>query len=91
MGRRELRVLAVIERRTRPGGRIVAVLAGRWEKLRLRRVPGVRRVLVIRLVTAVASRGQRRVIAVDVAIGTMTWRHSVRSGQRKCSVVVIEG
>lgn len=89
--RRELCVLAVIESRTGPSGRVVAVLARGGEELRLCRVARVCGILIIRLVAAVASRWQRGVIAVDMALRTLTRRHSMRPSQRKCRVVVIEG
>ena len=89
--RRERRVLRVIERRARPGRRVVAGLAGGREELRLRRVARIRRVVVIRLMAADAGRRQRRVVVVDVAISALSRRHGVRSGQRKRRVVVIEG
>jgi hypothetical protein len=89
--RREWGVLAVIESRTRPSGRVVAILARGGEELRLCRVARVCGILVIRLVTAVASRGQRGVVAVDVAFCTLTRRHSMGPSQRKRRVVVIEG
>ena len=54
--RRELGVLRVVERCPGPGTRVVAVLARRWKELRLRRVPGVCRVVVIGLMTANAGR-----------------------------------
>ena len=65
---RELRVLRVVECRTSPGSCVVAALAGGGEELRLRRMAGIRAVVVIRLVTADAERWQSRVVAVDVAI-----------------------
>ena len=53
---RERRVLRVIERRVQPVRCAVAVLTSRREELRLRRVSGIRRIVVIRLVTANACR-----------------------------------
>jgi len=88
---RKLRVLRVIERGARPRCRVVAGLARRREELRLRRVARVRGVVVIGLVTTNAGCGQRRVIVIDVTIGTDSWRHGVRAGQRKRGVVVVEG
>ena len=88
---RELRVLRVIERRAGPSCRVMAVLACRWEELRLRLVARIGCVVVIRLVASVARRGQRGVVAIDMAIGTYARRHGVRAGQRECGVVVVEG
>lgn len=73
----ELRVLCVIERRTSPGGRVVAVLAGGREELRLRGVAGVGGVVVIGLMAADTGRGQCRVVAVDVAVGAYPRRYSM--------------
>ena len=88
---RELRVLRVVERSASPCRRVVTVLARLREELRLRRMAGIRRVLVVGLVATVARRRQRGVITVHMAIGTLPWRHSVLSGQRESRVVVIEG
>ena len=49
---RERRVLGVIEIRIQPVGRAMAGLAGGWEELGLRRVSGIRSVVVIGLVAA---------------------------------------
>ena len=87
---RELCVLGVIESRTRPGGSVVAVLARSREELRLRRVARICRVVVVGLVASDAGRGQRRVVAVDVAIGALARRNRVRSRQRERRVVVVE-
>ena len=87
---RELRVLRVIERCTSPGGRVVAGRAGGREELRLRGVAGVGGVVVIGLMAADTGRGQRRVVAVDVAVGAYPRWHYVRSGQRERCVVVIK-
>ena len=87
---RELRVLRVIERRTSPGGRGMAGRAGSREKLRLRGVAGIGGVVVIGLMAADTGRGQRRVVAVDVAVGAYPRRHQMRSGQREGRVVVIK-
>jgi hypothetical protein len=64
----ELRVLRVIERRTGPGTRVVAVLARCREELRLRCMAGICAGVVIRLMAADTLRRQSRVIAVYVAI-----------------------
>ena len=87
---RELRVLGVIERGAGPGRRVVAVLARGREELRLRRMAGVRRVVVVRLVAADAGRRKRGVVVVDVAVAALPWWHSVQARQWKCRVVVIE-
>ena len=74
---RKLRVLRVIERRTSPGGRGVASRAGGREELRLRGVAGIRGVVVIGLMAADAGRGQRGVVAVDVAVGACPGRYGM--------------
>ena len=80
MAGREWRVLRVIKRSAGPRFRVVAVLARRRKELRLRLVARVRRVVVVRLVTADARGRQSRVVIVDVAIGARPRRHQVRSG-----------
>ena len=80
----------MIERRTRPGGRGMARRAGGREELRLRCVAWIGGVVVIGLMAADTSRGQRRVVAVDVAVGAYPRRHYVRAGQREGGVVVIK-
>ncbi len=90
VGRRELRVLRVVESRPGPGRRVVAVLTGGREKLWLRGMAGIRCVVVIGLMTADAGRRQRGVVVVYVAIGADTRWHRMRSRQREWSVVVIE-
>jgi len=87
---RERRVLRVVKGSAAPGCGVVAVLAGRWEELRLCRVPRICGVVVVRLVAADAGRGQRRVIVVDVAVGTNTRRHGVGAGKGEGCGVVIE-
>ena len=87
----ELRVLGVIERRTRPGGRVVAVLARGREELWLRRVAGVGGVVVISLMAADTGRRHRGVVAVDVAVIAYPRRYRVRTGQREGRIVVVEG
>lgn len=89
--RREGRVLRVIKSRPGPGRCVVAGLAGRREKLRLRRVARVRGVVVVRLVAADAGRRQCGVVAVDMAIGALSRGHRMGSGQGKRRIVVIEG
>lgn len=86
----ELRVLRVIECRSRPRRGVVAGLAGGREELWLRRVSWIRRVVVVRLVAADARCRQGRVVVVDVAIRANAWRYQVRSRQRERCVVVIE-
>jgi len=75
--RGKLRVLRVIERGPGPCRRVVAGLARGREELRLRRMAWVGRVVVVRLMTADASRGQGRVIVVDVAVTALARRHSM--------------
>ncbi len=84
------RVLRVIERRIRPRARIVAVLTGSGEELRLRGVARVCAGVVIRLMTADAGGRQSRVVVVYVAVCAFARRHHVRSGQRERGVVVVE-
>lgn len=83
-----LREPRVIERRTRPTRRRMACRAGRRESSR--RMVGIRRVLVIGLVTAVAVRWQRRVVTVHVTIDTLPRRYGVRSREWERSRVVVE-
>lgn len=90
VGNRELRVLRVIKRRTGPRRRVVAILARGREKLRLRRMPRVRRVVVIGLVAADACGRERCVVAVDVAVGALPRRYRVRPCQREWRVVVVK-
>ena len=87
----ELRVLAVIERRSRPGGCGVASLARSREELLLRTVARVCGVVVIGLMAADACDGQSRVIAVHVAVRALARWHCVVSRQRECRVGVIKG
>ena len=87
---RERRVLRMVEYRAGPRCRVVARLAGRREKLRLRRMAGIRRVVVVGLMTADAGCGQSGVVVVDVAIGTLPRRNRVRSRQRERRVVVVK-
>src|SRR5450755_2414964 len=87
---RERGVLSVIERRVQPVRGAVTILASRREKLRLRRMSGIRRAVVICLVTADTRRRQRLVVVVDMAVDAHSWWHRVRSGQRKLGLVVIE-
>ena len=87
----ERRVLRMVESGPGPAARVVAVLAGGGEELRLRRVARIRRVVVVGLVTSDARGWQRRVIVVHVAIGALPRGHGVQAGQGKCGVVVVEG
>jgi hypothetical protein len=77
MVNRELRVLRVIERRPRPGGRGVASRAGGREERRLRGVAGIRGVVVVGLMAADTGCGQRGVVAVDVAVSACPGRHGM--------------
>jgi len=90
MVNRESRVLRVIECRAGPGCGVVAVLARGREELLLRRVAGIGGVVVIGLMAADTSRGQRGVVAVDVAVGAYPRRCLVRAGEGECRIVVIE-
>ena len=76
----ERRVLGVIERGIQPACRGVTRGAGCWEKLWLRRMPGIRRRLVVGFVAAVAIRGQRCVVVVDVAINAKPRWYGVLPG-----------
>ena len=87
----EWRVLGVVERRSRPGSRCVASLAGRREELGLRLVARVRRVVVISLVAADARDRQSRVVPVHVTVSALARRHCVRTRQRECRVGMVEG
>ena len=91
MVRWELRVLCVVEGRVQPIRRVVAGLTGRWEELRLRRMAGIGRVVVVGLVAADARDWQCCVIAVDMAIAALARRRSVRSRKGESRVVVIKG
>jgi hypothetical protein len=51
---------------------------------------GIGGVVVIGLMAADASRGQRGVVAVDVAVSARPRRCLVRACQGECRVVVIE-
>ena len=90
MACRERRVLRVVECRTGPGVRVMAVLARSGEELRLGRVSRIRRLGVVVLMAAVARGWQRRVVAVDVAIGALTRWYGVRAREGEGCVVVIE-
>ena len=89
--RRELRVLGVVEGCARPCSGVVAGRTRSREELRLRRVTRVGGVVVIGLMASDAGYGQRRIVAVDVAVGAYPRRHGVRASQREGRVVVVEG
>ncbi len=88
---RERRVLRVIKCRVQPIRGAMAVLARRREKLRLRFMSRVRRVVVVGLVAADAGRRQICVVVVDVAVRADARWNRVRSGQWERRFVVIEG
>ena len=73
----ESRVLRVIERRTSPGGRVMARRAGSREERRLRGVAWSGGVVVVGLMAADTSRGQCRVVAVDVAFSACPRRYGM--------------
>jgi hypothetical protein len=79
MAGRELCVLRMVERGAGPGRGVVAGLARGGEELLLRRVTRVRGVVVVGLMAADAGCRQRRVIVVNVAVRTHSWRHYVRA------------
>lgn len=87
---RELRILGVIERRAGPCRRVVTVLAGGREELRLCSMARVRGVVVVGLVTANAAGGQGLVVVIDVAIRALPRWDRVRSCEREGRVVVVE-
>ena len=87
----EWRVLGVVERRSRPGGRGVAGLARSREELRLRLVARVRGVVVIGLMAADTRDWQGRVVAVHVAVRALARWHCVRTRQWECRVGMVEG
>ena len=80
VARRERCVLRMIESCPRPGSRVVTSLARGWKKLRLCCVTGIRRVVVVRLVTADARGRQCCVVIVHVAVGAHARRSLVRPG-----------
>ena len=76
----------VIKHRSLPSGRGVAGRAGRRESCGC--VIRIGRALIVGFVARVAIRGHSRVVVVHMAIGAS--HGGVRTGQRKCRVVVIE-
>jgi len=86
----ELRVLRMVERSIRPGSCVVTILATRGEKLRLRGVPRIARLVVVRLVASDACGRQRCVVAIHMALTALPRRNGVRAGQRKRRIGVIE-
>lgn len=88
---RKLRVLRMVKRGAGPGRRVVAGLAGGREKLRLRGMARIRRVVVVGLMTANARGWQRRVIVIDVTIRTLPGWDRVRACEWEGRVVVVEG
>ena len=72
-----------------PEHSIVAGLASGREARR-NVVHGRRRLVVVTLVARHASCAGQVVIVIDVAIGTLPWRGSMRPGQRESSAVVVE-
>ena len=79
MTRRKWRVLRVIERSSSPSRCVVAILACRWEELRLRFVARICRVVVVRLMAADARCRQSRVVVIDMTIGAHPRRYKVRA------------
>jgi len=69
----------------------MAVLARGREKLRLRGMPGIRRIVVVRLMASDTSGGQRRVIAIHMTVAAVRRRDFVRAGKGEGGVVVIKG
>jgi len=88
---RELRVLRMVERGAGPSRRVVTILAGGREELRLCSMARVRGVVVVGLVTANARGWQRRVVVIDVAIRALPRWNRVRTCEGKGRVVVVEG
>ena len=91
MARWELRVLQVVERRVQPVGCVMAGLARGREELRLGRVAWIGGVVIVGLMAPDTSRWQCCVIAVDMAIGALPRRGSMRTGQGEGCIVVIKG
>jgi len=87
---RELGVLRVIECRTSPGGRVVAVLARGRKELRLGGVSRIGCVVVVSLMATDAREWQRGVVVVDMAVRAHTRRHHVRTSKSERCVVVIK-
>ena len=91
VARRKLRVLGMVKRRTGPRGRVMAILASRGKELRLSLVSGIRRLVVVVRMAAIARGGQRRVVAVYVTIGALARGHRVGTREGEGCVVVVEG
>ena len=80
---------AVVEGRIQPARRAVARVASLRE---IRRdVIRVRRPLEIGQMAGDAGRTIQGVVVVHVAVGTLTRRHCMQTGQREASAVVVEG
>jgi len=77
----------VVKLRVSPKHGVVALLAGR-RKSGMRHWGG--RPVVVVLVATDARGGGDVVVVADVAIGALSWGHSVRSGQRKSGLGVIK-
>ena len=82
---RKRRILRVIERSVQPVRGAVTTLARRREELRLRRVSGIGRVLVVGLVATDAGRRQRREIVINVTVRAKNLRMLTR--QRETRVI----
>ena len=80
--------VVVIKRRVRPRSGVVALLAGLRQIAS--NVVGIGGSLVVLQVAGHACRAGEVVITVDVTVGALPRRNSVRSRQRKAGAVVIE-
>ena len=78
----------VVERRTEPRARVMALLAGLREILR--DVIWIGRALEIFQMARHTSRARQTVVIADVAIDALSWRNRMRSGQHKTCTAVIE-
>ena len=78
----------VIERSIRPLDSVVAGRAGSRESGG--DVVRIVRILVVRLVAAIAVRGQVGVVVVYVAVGASARRDGVRAGEREARLVVVK-
>ena len=79
--------LRMVELAIGPAGGVVALLAGGGESGMGHRTI---RAVEIGLVARNASRIRDVVIVIDVAVGTLTGRHGVRSGQGKCGLRMVK-